>query len=287
MRLVSAWVSAQHSRRATKHSPATTVRTSANYGNYRYSDGSIMAGCRPSTTASTTPATPTRATPTAWTCSPQRVRGWPPPTQQGMRCTGRSTMLAASSPAFSSTSTGSNNSGTASRSERQSALHPTARTTTPSAPGWQPRQHGGCFCRRQNLGGERFPGHALPPRRPGIAGLATGRRPRQTPGAWYDAAGTTNFLKDATTTPWGHNDATVVYQSDGYSNCGKTGSATISPRPPTTAGIRGSRTSTAICGRFLAWHHVYLAPRPSPGPPRQTRGADGDGPRRPAPGPSR
>lgn len=45
--------------------------------------------------------------------------------------------------------------------------------------------------------------------------------------AWYDAAGTTNYpkgnnnnaLKDA-------NDATVVYQSDGYSSCGKTGSAT-------------------------------------------------------------
>jgi len=44
--------------------------------------------------------------------------------------------------------------------------------------------------------------------------------------AWYDAAGITNFpkgnnnnaLKDA-------NDATVIYTSDGYSNCGKTGSA--------------------------------------------------------------
>lgn len=43
--------------------------------------------------------------------------------------------------------------------------------------------------------------------------------------AWYDAAGTANFpkgcnnnaLRDA-------NDATVLYTSDGYSNCGKTGS---------------------------------------------------------------
>lgn len=46
--------------------------------------------------------------------------------------------------------------------------------------------------------------------------------------AWFDPAGVTNFpkgcnnnaLKDA-------NDATVAYQSDGYSNCGKTGSGAL------------------------------------------------------------
>ncbi len=45
--------------------------------------------------------------------------------------------------------------------------------------------------------------------------------------AWYDAAGNTNFPKGCNNNALKDtNDTTVVYQSDGYSNCGKTGSAT-------------------------------------------------------------
>lgn len=43
--------------------------------------------------------------------------------------------------------------------------------------------------------------------------------------AWYDAAGTTNFPKGCNNNALGDaNDNTIVYSSDGYSNCGLTGS---------------------------------------------------------------
>jgi hypothetical protein len=45
--------------------------------------------------------------------------------------------------------------------------------------------------------------------------------------AWYDAAGNTNFPKGCNNNALRDtNDSTVLYVSDGYSNCGKTGSAT-------------------------------------------------------------
>jgi hypothetical protein len=49
--------------------------------------------------------------------------------------------------------------------------------------------------------------------------------------AWYDAAGTTNYPKGCNNNALKDtNDTTVVYQSDGFSNCGKTGSATNLPK---------------------------------------------------------
>lgn len=45
--------------------------------------------------------------------------------------------------------------------------------------------------------------------------------------AWYDAAGNTNFPKGCNNNALRDtNDASVLYVSDGYSNCGKTGSGT-------------------------------------------------------------
>lgn len=46
--------------------------------------------------------------------------------------------------------------------------------------------------------------------------------------AWFDAAGTSNFPKGCNNNALkDSNDATVSYQSDGYSNCGKTGSGVL------------------------------------------------------------
>jgi len=46
--------------------------------------------------------------------------------------------------------------------------------------------------------------------------------------AWFDPAGTVNFPKGCNNNAIKDtNDATVVYQSDGYSNCGKTGSGAL------------------------------------------------------------
>lgn len=42
--------------------------------------------------------------------------------------------------------------------------------------------------------------------------------------AWYDAAGVTNFPKGCNNALRDTNDTSVLYTSDGYSNCGKTGS---------------------------------------------------------------
>lgn len=45
--------------------------------------------------------------------------------------------------------------------------------------------------------------------------------------AWYDSGGTTNFPKGCNNNALGDtNDGTISYTSDGYSNCGKTGSGT-------------------------------------------------------------
>lgn len=45
--------------------------------------------------------------------------------------------------------------------------------------------------------------------------------------AWYDASGVTNFPKGNNNNALGDvNDGTISYTSDGYSNCGKTGSGT-------------------------------------------------------------
>jgi len=45
--------------------------------------------------------------------------------------------------------------------------------------------------------------------------------------AWYDAGGTTNFPKGCNDNALGdRDDATISYTTDGYSNCGKTGSGT-------------------------------------------------------------
>jgi hypothetical protein len=45
--------------------------------------------------------------------------------------------------------------------------------------------------------------------------------------AWYDATGATNYPKGCNNNALGdHDDGTVSYTSDGYSNCGKTGSGT-------------------------------------------------------------
>lgn len=45
--------------------------------------------------------------------------------------------------------------------------------------------------------------------------------------AWYDASGVTNFPKGCNNNALGDvNDGTISYTSDGYSNCGKTGSGT-------------------------------------------------------------
>lgn len=57
--------------------------------------------------------------------------------------------------------------------------------------------------------------------------------------AWYDASGTTNFPKGCNNNALGDtNDAMIGYTSDGYSNCGKTGSANLFSR--TTHNGQGS-----------------------------------------------
>lgn len=49
--------------------------------------------------------------------------------------------------------------------------------------------------------------------------------------AWYDSAGTTNFPKGCNNNALGDtNDSAISYTSDGYSNCGKTGSANLFSR---------------------------------------------------------
>jgi hypothetical protein len=49
--------------------------------------------------------------------------------------------------------------------------------------------------------------------------------------AWYDAAGITNFPKGCNDNALGDtNDGSISYTSDGYSNCGKTGSANLFSR---------------------------------------------------------
>lgn len=88
--------------------------------------------------------------------------------------------------------------------------------------------YGGCFKAAKTRGTQFFP--AMRYQYAALALLALAHGQASTTNAWcawYDAAGTNNFPKGCNNNALGDaNDATVKYVSDGYSNCGKTGSAT-------------------------------------------------------------
>lgn len=68
--------------------------------------------------------------------------------------------------------------------------------------------------------------------------------------AWYDANRVTNFPKGNNNNALGDtNDNTILYVSDGYLNCGKTGSANYPAKVSHNGQARGSWTSTATCGK--------------------------------------
>lgn len=94
--------------------------------------------------------------------------------------------------------------------------------------------YGGCFAAAKTRGANFFPAMRWHHSALALLALAHGQAATSsTYCAWYDAAGVINFpkgnnnnaLKDV-------NDTTVVYVSDGYPNCGKTGSG--SPFAKTT-----------------------------------------------------
>lgn len=124
----------------------------------------------------------------------------------------------------------SNNSGTASsiRFGNPLSTHATDHNPIGALTGTPASNYGGCFAAAKTRGAAFFPATAFIRAALALLSLAHGQAATSRAWcAWYDAAGTTNFpkgcnnnaLRDA-------NDATVVYQSDGFSNSGKTGSAT-------------------------------------------------------------
>ena len=236
---------------------------SPNYGNYQYSDGSIMCWVPAFTTASMTRVTPPmRATPpTAWTCSPTvRSRMWPRPTQQGMRCTGL--LRCGQHPArlFIDKYQASNNSGTASRSKTP-ARSPPIRTTTPSAPWLAARQPTtAVVLRGQNPGRGVFPAMRYQYAALALLSWPTGRRPHQTPGApGTTPPARTIFPGLQQQRPW-PTSTTARWSTSRTA----TATAARQVRPPTfrqdhpqRPGIQGRGPQRQYVGGF-AWHHVCI-----------------------------
>ncbi len=88
--------------------------------------------------------------------------------------------------------------------------------------------YGGCFKAAKTRGTRFFP--AMRYQYAALALLALAHGQASTTNAWcawFDVAGTNNFPKGCNNSALSDtNDSTVKYVSDGYSNCGKTGSAT-------------------------------------------------------------
>ena len=124
----------------------------------------------------------------------------------------------------------SNNSGTASSIKNASPLstHATDHNPISALTGSPAANFGGCFAAAKTRGAAFFPAMRYQYAALALLSLAHGQAATSNAWcAWYDAAGTTNYPKGCNNNALADaNDATVVYQSDGYSNCGKTGSAT-------------------------------------------------------------
>lgn len=128
----------------------------------------------------------------------------------------------------------SNNAGTASSMRFSSPLstHATDHNPIAALTGAPASNYGGCIAAAKTRGAAFFPATVFIRVALALLSLAHGQAATSNAWcAWYDAVGTNNFpkgcnnnaLKDA-------NDATVVYQSDGWSNCGKNGSAANSAK---------------------------------------------------------
>jgi len=124
----------------------------------------------------------------------------------------------------------SNNSGTASSIKFGNPLstHATDHNPIGALTGAPASNYGGCFAAAKTRGAAFFPATAFIRAALALLALAHGQAATTNAWcAWYDAAGANNFPKGCNNNALKDtNDATVVYQSDGYSNSGKTGSAT-------------------------------------------------------------
>ena len=124
----------------------------------------------------------------------------------------------------------SNNGGTASSIKNASPLstHSTDHNPISALTGSPAANYGGCFAAAKTRGSSFFPAMRYQYAALALLALAHGQAATSNAWcAWYDAAGTNNFPKGCNNNALNDgNDSTVVYQSDGYSNCGKTGSAT-------------------------------------------------------------
>lgn len=124
----------------------------------------------------------------------------------------------------------SNNSGTASsiRFGNPLSTHATEHNPIGALTGTPTSNYGGCFAAAKTRGAAFFPATVFIRAALALLSLAHGQAAISSAWcAWFDGAGVTNFPKGCNNNALRDtNDSTVVYQFDGYSNSGKTGSAT-------------------------------------------------------------
>lgn len=91
--------------------------------------------------------------------------------------------------------------------------------------GAPPNNYGGCWQAAKTRGSQFFVASRFIYAALALLSLAHGQAATSaTNCAWYDAAGVTNFPKGCNNALRDTDDTSVLYTSDGYSNCGKTGS---------------------------------------------------------------
>jgi len=123
----------------------------------------------------------------------------------------------------------SNNSGTASsiRNGNPLSTHATDHNPIGALTGTPASNYGGCFAASKTRGVAFFPATVFIRSALALLSLAHGQAATSRARcAWFDGTGSINYPKGCNNNALkDQNDATVVYQSDGYSNSGKTGSA--------------------------------------------------------------
>lgn len=210
--------------------PGTFTLGSAEYGCYRYSDGSEMAWIPAFYYRFGHPENPTYAQYGANSLDIKPFSAFASVADANAQgyALHRAFYDAGIVPGFMADKYGcSNNGGIASSIKNGNPLSSAAAHNPFSAlTGTPPNTYAGAIQAAKTRGAQFFPVSRFQVGALALLSLAHGQSAKSTAScAWYDPVGVTNFPKGNNNNAFGDiNDPTVVYQPDGYQQCGKTGS---------------------------------------------------------------
>lgn len=210
--------------------PGTFTLGSAEYGNYRYSDGSIMVWVPAFFHRIGHASNPTYAIYGVNSVDIKPFSAFASVADANAQgyALHRAFYDGGIVPGFMKDKYGcSNNAGTASSLKNGNPLSSnSAHNPFSGLTGAPPNTYAGAIAAAKTRGAQFFPASRFQIGALALISLAHGQAAKSTSScAWFDPAGVTNFPKGNNNNAFGDaNDASVVYQPDGYQQCGKTGS---------------------------------------------------------------